>query len=133
MSAASKFMGLVAGASAVAVIGVAVAQGVEPNPDLPNHPIAAGQQSSHETPMGETGVLAWEAQLPRAAVVATPAPTPAPVAAAPAPEAPAPVAAAQPAAEPAPAAATTTMGAAPAPERQPEVMAQARVARADRN
>jgi len=43
------------------------------------------------------------------------------------------VAAAQPAAEPAPAAATATMGAAPAPQRQPEVVAQARVARADRN
>jgi hypothetical protein len=133
MSVASKFMGILAGASAVAVIGVAVAQGVEPNPDLPNHPIAAGQQSSHETPMGETGVLAWEAQLPRAAVAATPAPTPAPVATAPAPAAPAPVAAVQRAPEPAPAAAaTSTMGAAPA-ERPVEVMAQARVARADRN
>jgi hypothetical protein len=129
----TKLAGLVAGVSAVAVIGVAVAQGVEPDPSVPNHPIAAGQQSSHLTPMGETGVLVWEEQRPRSLVVA-PTPTLAPVAAAPEPAAP--VAQAQPAPEPAP---TTTMGAAPSPasepvvERQPEVVAESRIARADRN
>jgi hypothetical protein len=129
----SKFTGLLAGVSAVAVIGVAIAQGVEPDPSIANHPIAAGQQSSHMTPMGETGVLAWEEQLPRTAVVA-PEPARAPVAAAPEPVAP--VAQAQPAPEPT-AAPATTMGAAPAPEpvieRQPEVVAEAPAPRADRN
>lgn len=119
MSAMSKLAGFAAGVSAVAVIGVAVAQGVEPNADIPNHPIAAGQQSSHETAMGETGVPAWEKQLPQTAVIVLEQPvavieTPAPVAAT----------------EPAPQ--TTTMGAAPA-ETAPEVVAEAPVARADRN
>lgn len=56
MAVLKKIAGLVAGASAVAVIGVAVAQGVPPNPFVSNHALGAGQQSSHMTSMGETGV-----------------------------------------------------------------------------
>ena len=48
--------GLVAGASAVAMIGVAIAQGVPPNPFVSNPALGAGQQSTHLTSMGETGV-----------------------------------------------------------------------------
>ena len=125
MSALTKCAGLLAGLSTVAVIGVAVAQSEPPNPLITNHPIAAGQQSTHMTPMGETGVLAHAGEIRTATItkepeVAVVAPAPEPVAAAPAP-APEPVAAAP---EPAP---TTTMGAAPA---EPE--APIRVARADR-
>lgn len=122
MSAFTKCAGLLAGLSTVAVIGVAVAQSEPPNPLITNHPIAAGQQSSHMTPMGETGVLAHIGEIQTAATitrepeVAQVAPAPEPVAAAPAP-APEPVAAA-PAPEPAP---TSTMGAAPAPEPAPLV------------
>jgi len=120
MSKASKFMGLLAGVSTVAVIGVAVAQGVPPDDRIPNHPIAAGQQSSQHTAMGETGVPVWEKQIQTAVIIEQ-----APVAVI---EQPAPVAVVTP--EPAPT--TTTMGAAPA-EPAPEVVAQAPVARADRN
>jgi hypothetical protein len=122
MSAFTKCAGLLAGLSTVTVIGVAVAQSEPPNPLITNHPIAAGQQSSHMTPMGETGVLAHLGEIRTAATitrepeVAQVAPAPEPVAAAPAP-APEPVAAA-PAPEPAP---TSTMGAAPAPEPAPLV------------
>jgi hypothetical protein len=56
MAVLKKIAGLVAGVSAVAVIGVAVAQGVPPNPFVTNHALGAGQQSSHLTSMGETGV-----------------------------------------------------------------------------
>lgn len=56
MAVLKKIAGLVAGASAVAVIGVAVAQGVPPNPFIANPAIGAGQQSTHLTSMGETGV-----------------------------------------------------------------------------
>ena len=56
MAVLKKIAGLVAGVSAVAVIGVAVAQGVPPNPFVTNHALGAGQQSSHITSMGETGV-----------------------------------------------------------------------------
>lgn len=123
MSALTKCAGLLAGLSTVAVISVAVAQSEPPNPHIANPAIGAGQQSTHITPMGETGVLTHPGELRTAAIVrepevATVAPAPEPVAAAPAPE---PVAAA-PAAEPAQA-----MGAGPAPEPEPE-----RVARADR-
>jgi hypothetical protein len=126
MSALTKCAGLLAGLSTVAVIGVAVAQSEPPNPLITNHPIAAGQQSTHMTPMGETGVLAHPGEMRTATIVkepevATVAPAPEPVAAAPVAPAPEPVAAA-PAPEP-----TTTMGAAPA---EPE--APIRVARADR-
>lgn len=122
MSTSSKIKGLLAGVSAVAVIGVAVAQGVEPRSDIPNHPIAAGQQSSQETAMGETGVPVWERQVQTAVIVTEPAP----VAVI---EQPAPVAIVTP--EPAPA--TVTMGAAPAQQPAPEYVAEAPVARADRN
>lgn len=56
MAVMKKIAGLIAGASAVAVIGVAVAQGVPPNPFVSNPALGAGQQSSHLTSMGETGV-----------------------------------------------------------------------------
>jgi hypothetical protein len=56
MAVLKKIAGLVAGVSAVAVIGVAVAQGVPPNPFVTNHALGAGQQSTHLTSMGETGV-----------------------------------------------------------------------------
>jgi len=128
MSLFTKIAGVAAGVSAVAVLGVAIAQGQPPNPLITNHAIGAGQQSTHITPMGETGVLAWIGETRTATltrepepVAAAPEPAPEPVAAAPAP-APEPVAAA-----PAPEPSTTTMGAAPA---EPEPM---RVARADRN
>ena len=56
MAVLKKIAGLVAGASAVAVIGVAMAQGIPPNPFVSNPALGAGQQSSHLTSMGETGV-----------------------------------------------------------------------------
>jgi len=56
MAVLKKIAGLVAGVSAVAAIGVAVAQGVPPNPFVTNPALGAGQQSSHLTSMGETGV-----------------------------------------------------------------------------
>jgi hypothetical protein len=56
MAVLKKIAGLVAGVSAVAVFGVAVAQGVPPNPFVTNPALGAGQQSAHLTPMGETGV-----------------------------------------------------------------------------
>ena len=103
MSTLTKCAGLLAGLTTVAVIGVAVAQSEPPNPLITNHAIGAGQQSSHITPMGETGVLAPLGEIrtatitrqPEVAAVApAPAaePAPAPVAAAPAPEPPAVVA-----------------------------------------
>ncbi|MDB5896699.1 MAG: hypothetical protein JWP22_89 [Ramlibacter sp.] len=58
MAVLKKIAGLVAGVSAVAVFGVAVAQGVPPNPFVSNPALGAGQQSAHLTPMGETGVPA---------------------------------------------------------------------------
>lgn len=125
MSAFTKCAGLLAGLSTVAVIGVAVAQSEPPNPLITNPAIGAGQQSTHMTPMGETGVLAHLGEIRTAATitrepeVATVAPAPEPVAAAPAP-APEPVAAA-----PEPAPSTTTMGAAPAPEPAPQLVAKA--------
>ena len=130
MSAATKFVGLVAGLSAVGAIGVAIAQGVPPNPYIANPALGAGQQSTHMTSMGETGVPGLTDTVQTATIVrqqevavAAPAPVaPAPVAAAPTP---APVVAAQ--TETAP---TATMGAAPTPEAAP---APVRVARRDRN
>lgn len=56
MAVMKKIAGLIAGASAVAVIGVAMAQGVPPNPFIANPALGAGQQSTHLTSMGETGV-----------------------------------------------------------------------------
>jgi hypothetical protein len=125
MSALTKFAGLLAGVSTVAAIGVAVAQSEPPNPLVTNPAIGAGQQSSHLTPMGETGVLApleemRTATITREPEVAAAAPAPA---AEPAP-APAPVAEA-PAAEPAPSPAAMGAPAEPAPAPMP--------ARSDRN
>jgi hypothetical protein len=56
MAVLKKIAGLVAGVSAVAVVGFAVAQGIPPNPFVSNPALGAGQQSSHLTSMGETGV-----------------------------------------------------------------------------
>jgi len=56
MAVLKKIAGLAAGVSAVAVIGVAMAQGIPPNPFVANPALGAGQQSSHLTSMGETGV-----------------------------------------------------------------------------
>ena len=127
MSTLTKCAGLLAGVSAVAVIGLAVAQSEPPNPLIGNHAIGAGQQSTHVTPMGETGVLVplpqvRTATITPAPVAVAPPPAPEPVAAAPAPE-PAPVAAA-PAPEPAPPT-TVALGAPPEPAPMP--------VRADRN
>ena len=58
MAAMKKIAGLIAGVSAVAVFGVAIAQGNPPNPFIADHGKGAGQQSTHLTSMGETGVLA---------------------------------------------------------------------------
>jgi hypothetical protein len=124
----SKLAGVVAGLSTVAAIGVAVAQSVPPIPQVPNHPIGAGQQSTHLTPMGETGVQGHLGEIRTATITPQPevavAPTPEPVAEAPAP-APEPVAQA-----PAPEPSTTTMGAGPAEPAPEQPM---REARADRN
>jgi hypothetical protein len=56
MAVLKKIAGLVVGISPVAAIGVAVAQGVPPNPFVSNPALGAGQQSTHMTSMGETGV-----------------------------------------------------------------------------
>jgi hypothetical protein len=81
MSTFKKVAGVVAGLSAVAVIGAAVAQSVPPNPFVTNHAQAAGQQSTHLTWMGETGtpwgaapVVTAQAEVQQQAVVAEPAP-----------------------------------------------------------
>jgi hypothetical protein len=95
MAVLKKIAGLAAGVSAVAVIGVAVAQGVPPNPFVANPALGAGQQSSHLTSMGETGVPGFVDQVqtaqittvrevarveePAAVVAQAPAPAPAPV------------------------------------------------------
>jgi hypothetical protein len=113
MAVLKKIAGLVAGVSAVAVVGLAVAQGVPPNPFISNPALAAGQQSTHLTSMGETGVPGLIDQVQTAQVttvrevarVEQPAPI---VAQAPAP-APAPVIVQE----------QQQMGAAPAPVEQP--------------
>ena len=124
MAVMKKIAGLAAGLSAVAVIGVAVAQGVPPNPFISNHAQAAGQQSSHLTSMGETGVPVLLDQVQAAQIttvqevarVQEPAPVVAQAPAAPAPAPAAPVVEQQ------------QMGAAPAPA-EPAPMAP----KADRN
>ena len=109
MAVMKKIAGLIAGASAVAVIGVAVAQGVPPNPFISNHALGAGQQSSHITSMGETGVPGLLDRVATAQITTieqtAQAPAPAPVAEAPAPVVEQQSMGAAPAAEPAPAAA----------------------------
>lgn len=132
MSALTRYAGMLVGLSTVAAIGIAGAQGHPPNPLIADPALGAGQQSTHLTPMGETGVLAHVGERPMAAITpqpevaqAAPEPAPAPasepVATAPEPE---PVAAA-PVTEPAP---TQSMG---APAAQP--MTDERAPRADRN
>lgn len=82
MAIMKKIAGLIAGASAVAVIGVAMAQGIPPNPFIANPALGAGQQSTHLTSMGETGVPGIVDQVQtaqtvveeRTAVVEQPAP-----------------------------------------------------------
>jgi hypothetical protein len=59
MSAFKKIAGLVVGVSAVGVIGVAVAQGVPPNPHISNPALGAGSQTVTGTLIGETGELPW--------------------------------------------------------------------------
>lgn len=118
MAVLKKIAGLVAGASAVAVVGVALAQGVPPNPFVSNPALGAGQQSVHLTSMGETGVPGMIDQV-QAAQVTTVQETaqveqPAQVAEV----APAPVEQQQ-------------MGAAPAPVEQPAPVIHRR--KADRN
>lgn len=130
MSLFKKIAGVAAGVSAVAVLGVAIAQGEPPNPLVRNPALGAGQQSTHVTPMGETGVLAPYGETQTATLTRQPepvavAPAPAEPVAQAAPEpAPAPAPVAQAPAEPAPA---QTMG---APAEEPKPM---RTARADRN
>lgn len=58
MSAFKKIAGLITGVSAVGVLGVALAQGVPPNPHVSNPALGAGEQTVNMTPIGETGVLA---------------------------------------------------------------------------
>lgn len=58
MSALKKIVGLAAGASAVMVIGVAVAQSEPPNPVNKSGSEGAGSQTVTNTLIGETGVLA---------------------------------------------------------------------------
>jgi hypothetical protein len=122
MSATTKVVGLIAGLSAVAAIGVAVAQGVPPNPYIVNPAIGAGQQSTHMTSMGETGVPGLTDPIRTAVIVRQQEVAVAPARIA--EPAPAPVVAAQ--VETAPAA--TTMGAAPEPAPAP-----VRIAKRDRN
>ena len=55
MTTSQQFKGLLAGVAAVALIGTAMAQGNPPNPAIKNAPEGAGQRSSQNTPMGETG------------------------------------------------------------------------------
>ena len=52
MAVMKKIAGLVAGVSAVAVIGAAVAQGIPPNPFVTNHALGAGrrQECRHDSP-----------------------------------------------------------------------------------
>lgn len=69
MSAFKKIAGLVIGVSAVGAIGVAVAQGVPPNPYISNPALGAGEQTVHMTPIGETGVLAWGPEAQQTAVI----------------------------------------------------------------
>lgn len=124
MAVLKKLAGLIAGASAVAVIGVAVAQGIPPNPFVPNHALAAGQQSTHMTSMGETGVPALVDQVQTAQIT-----TVQEVARV---EEPAPIVAQ---AEPAPVVVQEQqqMGAAPAPAEEPPAAAPVMRPRADRN
>jgi hypothetical protein len=103
MAVLKKIAGLAVGISAVCAIGVAVAQGVPPNPFVTNPALGAGQQSTHLTSMGETGVpgLIDQVQTAQVTTVREVAVAPAPIVA----QAPAPVVVEE----------RQSMGAAPAP------------------
>jgi hypothetical protein len=116
MSSLKKIAGLVAGLSCVATIGVAVAQGVPPNPFVSNPALGAGQQSTHLTAMGETGVPSLLDQVQAAAITPLQAPA---------------VALAEPA--PAPVQEVQAMGAPAAPAAEPAPAAPMAVAKHDRN
>ena len=113
MAAMKKIAGLIAGISAVAVVGVAVAQGVPPNPFVSNPALGAGQQNAHLAPQGETGTP-WPSQNVQTAQVVTPAP----------------VAVIEQPAQVAQVQETQSLGAAPAPQQ--EAPAPVRAPRADR-
>ena len=117
MAVLKKIAGLAAGVSAVAVIGVAVAQGVPPNPFVANPALGAGQQSTHLTSMGETGVPGLLDQVQTAQITTVRevarVEQPAPVVAQAQTTAPA----------PAPVVEQQQMGAAPAPAAEPAPMA----------
>jgi len=109
MAVLKKIAGLVAGASAVAVVGFALAQGIPPNPFVSNPALGAGQQSTHLTSMGETGLPGVIDQVQTAQVTTVrevaQVQEPAPIVA----QAPAPVIVQE----------QQQMGAAPAPVEQP--------------
>ena len=117
MAVLKKIAGLAVGISAVCAIGVAVAQGVPPNPFVSNAALGAGQQSTHLTSMGETGVpgLIDQVQTAQVTTVREVAQAPAPIVA----EAPAPAPVIE---------ERQSMGAAPAPveEAPAPVVRQAR-------
>jgi hypothetical protein len=124
MAVLKKIAGLAAGVSVVAIVGVAVAvaQGVPPNPFISNPALGAGQQSTHLTSMGETGVPGLIDQVQTAQVTTiqeTARVEQAPVVAQAAPP------------EPAPAQEQQQMGAAPAPVEQPAAAPMPR--KVDRN
>jgi hypothetical protein len=96
MSAFKKIAGFVAGISAVGIVGVAVAQGVEPNPYVTNPALGAGEQTVNLTPIGETGVLAEANTIPQRTASLTKMDEQAAVASPPAQENAQPVASAQP-------------------------------------
>ena len=75
MNTSIQLKGLLAGVAAMAVFGVAIAQGTPPNTAVTNPAIGAGQQSSQGTSMGTTGVPAANAPVDRPAVAAMPAAT----------------------------------------------------------
>ena len=77
MTASNTLKTLLAGLATVAVVGTAMAQGTPPTTASPNAATGAGQQSSHGTPMGTTGVGGG------GAATATTQAAPAPAAAAP--------------------------------------------------
>lgn len=122
MSASKKIAGLVAGVSAVTVIGIAVAQGVPPNPNISNPALGAGEQTVQRTLIGETGQLAEYPGYAQQTAVLTKETEKAAVASETQPAEPvaqAPAETQQVAQAPAPAENTTAMGAGPAPEPAP--------------
>lgn len=64
MTVSTQIKGILTGLASVAVIGVAIAQGTPPNADVTNPPVGAGQQSTQNTPMGDTGAQSETAAGP---------------------------------------------------------------------